>query len=161
MKGNGYGNRRAQARLWVRQNPAQSEFRRLDTAAIDDLKCKAAGVAAEAAYNAEYQDDVTAARADFVKIRNEYRKARTNVTLEVQDMRHQTKLVIEKIKCMIKQERVVDCLDDAWCDVYDDLQDCRSGGCCVSDDQCQFDTSDDCLDETELKKLIAEFTAKA
>ena len=132
-----------------------------DTSLIDELKCKAAGVAAEAAYNAEYQDDVTAAQADFIKIRNEYRKARTGVKLDVQQMRHQICVLIDKIKCMIKQERVVDCLDAAWHDVYHDLKCCWSGGCCVSDDECQFPTPEDCPDETELKKLIAEYAEKA
>jgi hypothetical protein len=139
----------------------KDECAECDTTLIDELKCKAAGVAAEAAYNAEYQDKITAAQAEFTEIRNKYRKTRTEVTLDVQDMRHQIKRAIDRIKCLIKQERVVECLDEAWCDVKEELDKCWSGGCCVKEAECQFDTSNPPSDETELKKLIAEYVEKA
>ncbi len=143
------------------ETPSKDECVECDTTLIDKLKCKAAGVAAEAAYNAEYQDKVTAAKTEFTEIRNKYRTTRTEVALDVQDMRHQVKRAIDRIKCLIKQERVVECLDEAWCDVRDALDECWSGGCCVKEPDCQFDTSDPPSDETELKKLIAEYVEKA
>ena len=144
------------------ETPPKDECAECDTKLIDELKCKAAGVAAEAEYNAEYQGEVTAAQAKFTEIRNNYRKTRTEVTLDVQDMKHQAKRLIDRIKCLIKQERVVECLDEAWCDVYEDLKECWSGGCCVDDPgQCDFDTTDTSLDEAGLKKLIAEYVEKA
>jgi hypothetical protein len=76
-------------------------------------------------------------------------------------MRHQAKRLIDRIKCLIKQERVVECLDEAWCDVSEDLKECCEDGCCVKDEECQFDTSDTSLDEGALKKLIADYVEKA
>jgi hypothetical protein len=131
-----------------------------DPARIDDLKCNAAGVAAQAAYNAQYQDAVTAAQAQFKQVRDSYRSTRSDVVLEVQDMRHQIRRVIDRIKCLIKQERVVHCLDEAWEDVRELLIDCWQGGCCVKDDECTFDI-DDCETEPQLKHRIAEYLEHA
>ena len=103
------------------ETPPKDECAECDTELIDDLKCEAEGVAAEAAYNAEYQEDVADAQAKFNDVRNSYRSTRTRRRLEVQDMRHQTKRVIDRIKCLIKQHRVVECLDEAWDDVQDEL----------------------------------------
>jgi hypothetical protein len=131
-----------------------------DPARIDHLKCNAAGVAAQAAYNAQYQDAVEAGQAKFREARDSYRSTRANVALEVQDMRHQTRRVIDRIKCLIKQERVVHCLDEAWEDVHELLIDCWKGGCCVNKDECTFDI-DDCETEAQLKHRIAKYLEHA
>jgi hypothetical protein len=131
-----------------------------DPARIDHLKCNAAGVAAQAAYNAQYQDAVEAAQAKFREVRDSYRAARADVALEVQDTRHQTRRVIDRIKCLIKQERVVHCLDEAWEDVHELLIDCWKGGCCVKEDECTFDI-DDCETEAQLKHRIAKYLEHA
>jgi hypothetical protein len=132
-----------------------------DPARIDELKCKAAGVAAEAAYNAQYQDAVAAAQVKFTEVRDSYRQARSDVVLVVQDMRHLIRRVIERIKCLIKQERVVECLDDAWDDVREQLTECWTGGCCVREDQCVFDTDCEGMPEAHLKHRIAEYMEHA
>lgn len=141
-------------------NGPKDECAECDPARIDDLKCQAAGVAAQAAYNAQYQDAVAAAQAKFTDVRDSYRSTRSDVALEVQDMRHQIRRVIDRIKCLIKQERVVECLDEAWEDVRELLIDCWNGGCCVNDDECRFDT-DDCETEAHLNHRIAEYLAHA
>ena len=137
------------------KNGPNDERAECDPARIDDLKCHAAGVAAQAAPNAQYQDAVEAAQAKFREVRDDYRKTRADVALEVQDMRHQTRRVIDRIKCLIKQERVVHCLDEAWEDVHELLIDCWKGGCRVKEDEWTFDI-DDCETEAELKHRIAE-----
>lgn len=138
----------------------KDECAECDPARIDDLKCQAAGVAAQAAYNAQYQDAVAAAQAQFTGVRDSYRAARSGVVLEVQDMRHQIRRVIDRIKCLIKQERVVVCLDEAWEDVREQLIDCWGGGCCVDEEECTFYT-DDCETDTHLNHRITEYLAHA
>ena len=142
------------------KNGPNDERAECDPARIDDLKCNAAGVAAQAAYNAQYQDAVEAAQAKFREVREDYRKTRADVALEVQDMRHQTRRVIDRIKCLIKQERVVHCLDEAWEDVHELLIDCWKGGCCVKEDEWTFDI-DDCETEAQLKHRIAKYLEHA
>jgi hypothetical protein len=129
-----------------------------DTTLIDTLRCKAEGVAAEAAYNAQYQKDVGDAQAEFNDICNTYRATRTEVKLEINQMRHDTKRAIERIRCMIKQHRVVECLDEAWCEVEHELHCCTQTGCCVKPENCKFPLPEAGTCDTELKKLIAEYT---
>jgi hemerythrin superfamily protein len=142
------------------KNRPKHEYAECDPARIDHLRCNAAGVAAQAAYNAQYQDAVTAAQAKFKEVRDSYRATRHDVALEVEDMRHQTRRVIDRIKCLIKQERVVHCLDEAWEDVRELLIDCWKGGCCVKEHKCRFDL-DDCETEAELKHRIAKYLEHA
>jgi Hemerythrin HHE cation binding domain len=141
-------------------NGHNDECPECDPARIDHLKCNAAGVAAQAAYNAQYQDALTAAQAKFREVRDSYRSTRHEVALEVQDMRHQTRRVIDRIKCLIKQERVVHCLDEAWEDVRELLIDCWKGGCCAKEDEWTFDI-DDCETEAQLKHRIAKYLEHA
>jgi len=152
--------------------PPKNECDDCDTHLIDVLKCKAAGVAAEAAYNAVYQNEVSAAQAKFNEIRDNYRSTRGDVALDVHDMRHQTKRVIDRVKCLIKQHRVVECLDDAWCEVEHELEKCWTGGCCVKSEHCTFEIPDPppwpenptCETErysAELNALIAKYTDHA
>lgn len=146
--------------------PPDDDCADCDTTLIDTLKCEAAGVAKEAEANAKYQDAVTDAQKQFNEIRNKYRGKRTEVALDVHDMHHQTKRAIDRIKCLIKQHRVIECLDEAWDDVKDALKCCpKDGGCCVVDGDCDFPIPEtpDCEDnwEADLKKLIAEYTDHA
>jgi hypothetical protein len=105
-----------------------------DPSSIDELRCRASGVAAQAAYNATYQNDLVAAQKDYDTARKAYREARHEAALAVQDMKHQIKHLLERIKCLIEQDRVVRCLDDAYTEVSGQL-DCCEGptGCCVED----------------------------
>jgi hypothetical protein len=146
--------------------PQKDECADCDTKLIDQLKCEAEGVAAEAAYNAEYQGEVTAAQVKFNEIRNKYRATRTEVTADVHDMHHHTKRLIDRIKCLINQKRVVECLDEAWCEVKETLTCCpKDGGCCVDPAECVFPIPDEntCEGEweTELKALITTYSEHA
>lgn len=145
----------------------EDECAECDTTLIDQLKCEAEGVAAEAAYNSEYQGELTAAQVKFNEIRNKYRTTRTEVALDVHDMHHQAKRLVDRIRCLIKQKRVVECLDEAWCDVKETLKCCpQEGGCCVKPAACTFpipekSTPCDSSAETELKQLITKYTEQA
>ncbi len=127
-----------------------------DPEIVDRLKCKAEGIKAQAAYNAAHLPDLTA-RTKYDEARADYRDARHTVALDVQDIRHQIKHLIERIKCLIKQEHVVECLDDAYCKVTDQLRKCGdTEGCCIDDD-CEFDTDLCDVPPYKIDKVLARW----
>jgi hypothetical protein len=132
-----------------------------DPEIVDCLKCKAKGIQAQADYNAAHLPDLEAARTNYDKTRNDYRAARHSVALEVQDLRHQSKLLVERIRCMIKQEHVVVCLDEAYEKVMCQLDQCGCAkGCCVEDD-CEFDTDTTGVSDQDLAARIVDYQALA
>lgn len=136
-----------------------------DPEIVDCLKCTAAGIQAQADYNTEHLPDINTARTNYDKTRTAYRDARHAVALDVQDVRHQIKHLTERVKCLIKQEHVVECLDDAYCKVTDQLKECGDvEGCCIDDD-CEFKTDlHECpshkVDKT-LARWITEYQRRA
>ncbi len=130
-----------------------------DPGLIDDLACQSEGVAAQAAYNAEQQPVLKQASVDYATARGAYRAARSAATLEVQDLRHQVKQLIERIRCQIKQDEVVDCLDRAFRCVCRELDACGSGGGCCTTAECEVDKT--CPDDyDELVSRIVEYEAR-
>lgn len=120
-----------------------------DPSSIDDLVCRAKGVAAQAAYNAQYQPAVEQAQKDYDTARKAYRESRHDAALAVQDMKHQIKHLLERIRCLIEQDRVVRCLDDAFAEVAEQLDCCEGpAGCCVD----EFDY--DCDIPKKYRKLV-------
>jgi len=91
----------------------QSECTDCDPGIVDCLQCKADGVDAQAKYNDANLPDLRAARTQYDTTRGDYRTARHSVALEVQELRHQAKLLVERVRCLIKQEHVVHRLDEA------------------------------------------------
>ena len=57
--------------------------------------------------HATYQPDLLTARTDYDTTRKAYREARHEAALAVQDMKHQVKHLLERIRCLIEQDRVV------------------------------------------------------
>ncbi len=109
---------------------------------IDCMKCKADGIAAQAAYNAATTPDLEGAQAAYDSTRKDYRSKRRDVSLQVQDMRHQIKGLVERVRCSIKQEKVVECLNEAWDRIARDLNTCAGpGGCCADVIDCDFDVT--------------------
>ena len=126
---------------------------------LDDLTCRAAGVAKQAEYNAQAKPALDAARAEYPAVRTAYRTARSEGAKELQDLRHRVKQLLERVCCQIKQEKVVDCLDEAFCVVVKKLDHCGgASGCCSSGD-CEFDTSCPATIE-ELLSRKAEYEAR-
>jgi hypothetical protein len=126
---------------------------------INDPGCEEEGIAAQAAYNAKSQAAREQAGADYATARTAYRTARSAATLEVQDLRHQVRQLIERIRCQIKQDEVVDCLDRAFRHICRQLDECgTAGGCCTGED-CDVDKT--CPDDyDELLSRIAEYEAR-
>src|SRR5262245_37403596 len=94
--------------------PEPPEYEDCDPDLIDDLACQAEGIQAHADYNTQPQTDLKTASDAYTKARSDYRAARSAAVLEVQDLRHQAKQLVERIRCQITQERVIECLDDAF-----------------------------------------------
>jgi hypothetical protein len=126
---------------------------------IDQLKCQAEGIAAQAKYNEQTQPILKQASEDYAKARSDYRAARAKAALEVQDLRHQAKQLVERIRCQIKQDDVVDCLDRAFRHICHRLEKCGYGSGCCSTSPCEFDKT--CPDDyDELVSRIAEYEAR-
>ena len=126
---------------------------------IDDLKCQAEGIAAQAKYNEETRPALEQASEDYAKTRGEYRAARATASVDVQELRHQVKQLLERIRCNIQQDRVIKCLDRAFRHICHRLEKCDYGGGCCSTAPCDFDkTAPD--DYDELVSRIAEYQAR-
>lgn len=105
---------------------------------IDDRKCRDQGLTAQIEYSKEHAQALEEAQKTYDLARVSYREKRHEAALKVQDMKHQVKHVIERIKCLIEQDRVVRCLDDAFGEVCTQLDCCEdSGECCT--DEFEFD----------------------
>ncbi|HEY5849060.1 MAG TPA: hypothetical protein VIT42_19935 [Microlunatus sp.] len=126
---------------------------------INDLACRAEGIAAQAVYNAVEQPPVQQALLDYATAREAYRTARSAAAPEVQELRHQVKQLIERIRCMITQESVVECLDRAYRCICRRLKACGDDGGCCTDEDCEFDTR--CPDDyAELVARIADYQTR-
>lgn len=123
---------------------------------LDELTCRAVGIARQAEYNAAAKPALEAARTAYPGIRTEYRKTRAEAALEVQELLHRAKQLIERVRCQIPQDRIVECLDDAFRCVVRKLKKCGgTTGCCSAGD-CDFDLSSPETIE-ELNARLAEY----
>jgi len=126
-----------------------------DPKLVDEVACKARGVAAQATYNLTFHDDLEKAKTDYDATRTEYRNRRHEAALQVQDMRHQIRHLVERIKCLIEQRRVWRCLDESFEEILGQLRHCEiQAGCCA--EPCDFDIDDD-LGWTDLLKRITRY----
>src|SRR6266702_1054832 len=66
-----------------------------DPGLLDHLKCRAAGIQAQADYNKEHEADLTKARADFDGARSAYGAARSAAQPDVDDLRKQLAQLID------------------------------------------------------------------
>ena len=126
---------------------------------LSDVKCEAEGIAAQAAYNAESQPALLAAQTTYAEARKKYREQRCLIYTEVADLKNQAKHQLERARCLIRQDRVVTCLEDAWKKVKDELTTCRKPPCCEELD-CDFSTDTDDLDDQQLDNLISDVTKR-
>jgi hypothetical protein len=128
-----------------------------DLGLIDDLDCQSQGIDERSKYNAEARKTLDPAKKQYATTCTDYRTARNDLTLEVQDMRHQVRHLIERIRCQIKQPRVVDCIDRAFTKISTQLDECQATPhCCADDIDCEFDL--DCPDDYRtLVDRIAEY----
>lgn len=123
--------------------------------ALDPLRCRAEGVKQQAAYDEQHKDGPSPDQYEAARL--QYGKARHDATPAVAKIREQLAQVTDKLRCLIDDSEVVECLDEAWYDVRRRLEACHPQlGCCV-DDEGDFDTDvSGCGIET-LKARIAEY----
>lgn len=117
---------------WRDCRPPQDEGGCDPSSSIDERKCRDAGLTAQLEYTKAHSEALEAARDAYAQARTDYREHRHEAALKVQDMKHQVKHLLERIRCLIEQDRVIRCLDQAFCEVEGQL-DCCEGplGCCV------------------------------
>ncbi|MGC5075673.1 hypothetical protein [Agrococcus sp. DT81.2] len=105
---------------------------------IDQRRCRDKGLTAQLEYSKGHEQALDDAKKTYDQARVGYREKRHEAVLKVQDMKHQVKHLMASIKCLIEQDRVVRCLDDAFAEVCVQLDCCEGpGGCCARD--VQFD----------------------
>jgi hypothetical protein len=123
--------------------------------ALDPLGCRARGVKEEAAYDEQHKDGPNPDQYETARL--QYGKARHDATPTVAKIREQLAQATDKLKCLIDDSEIIECLDEAWHDVERRLEACDPRlGCCV-DEEGDFDTDvSECGIET-LKARIAEY----
>jgi predicted nuclease with TOPRIM domain len=127
-----------------------------DLGALDDLKCVAEGVKAQADYNASKQTELDARRTQFDGARDAYSEARASVREDVKTIRDQLTRIRDQLVCQLPED-VLECLKDAWEEVRERLEYCgMPTGCCIDDD-CEFDDSCENVSTDDLEKRKAEY----
>ncbi|MGW4095816.1 hypothetical protein [Mycobacterium sp. NPDC004974] len=121
---------------------------------INRLKCKPAGIAAQAKSNAENQPAVTAAQDSFDKTRRDYRDARQLYSHDIHDLEHEICSLVERIRCKFKQSHVPDCLDEAYEWIRERLCQCATA---EPERNCEFDTDTCDLDDCEFQHLKKKY----
>ncbi|MEV7888931.1 hypothetical protein ACWD3I_20135 [Streptomyces sp. NPDC002817] len=111
-----------------------------DTSGLDALKCEAEGIKKQAEVTAAAATAVGQRRTKYDAARNLYTHAREDAAKSVDASRALAEQLVDRLKCMIDDARVVQRMKDAHQVVREKVEDCgRSTGCCVDDD-CEFDT---------------------
>jgi hypothetical protein len=124
---------------------------------IANVRCQAVGIEAQAEFNKEYQPPLDAAQETYASARSSYRETRATVACDVRDLKHEISCLIERIRCLIKQEHVVVCLDDAFDCVVCSLEKCDKPKDPLD---CNFDTDCGDLALEAITHRIVEYTAK-
>jgi hypothetical protein len=110
-----------------------------DPELLDNLKCKAVGIQAQADYNKAHEDALTQARTQYDGARSAYTSARSAAKPDVDDLGKQISQVIDQLKCLVDDERKIRLLDDAFWRVERRLRDCNPKQGCTFYDDCDFD----------------------
>ncbi|HJU01630.1 MAG TPA: hypothetical protein VJ966_10540 [Actinomycetes bacterium] len=127
-----------------------------DLGALDDLKCVAQGVKAQADYNAGKQTELDGRRTQFDGARAAYSDARDSVREDVKTIHDQLARIRDQLECQLPED-VLECLRDAWEEVRGRLEYCGMPvGCCIDDD-CDFDDSCENVSSDDLEKRKAEY----
>jgi hypothetical protein len=127
-----------------------------DLEALDDLKCVAEGVKAQADYTTSKQTELDARRTQFDGARAAYSDARASVRDDVRAIRDQLTRIRDQLECQLPED-VLECLRHAWEEVRDRLEYCGMPvGCCIDDD-CEFDDGCENVPTDDLLKRKAEY----
>ena len=133
----------------------QGPYPDCDPSLLDDLKCQAKGIQAQAEYNAQKMEELTQARTQFDSARSAYSAARTAAAPTVQELRHQLAQVIDQLKCLVDDDREIRLLDRAYAAIKERLEECGDTSGCYFQDDCEFGDVRECPPE-DIAGKIAE-----
>jgi len=128
-----------------------------DSKAVAKVRCRAVGIDAQADFNKEYQPPLDAAEETYNAARRKYRETRAEVACTVRDLKHDISCLIKRIRCLIKQEHVVECLDEAFNCVTYELDECDKR---TPELDCCFDDDCDGLTLEQVTQRIGEYKVK-
>jgi hypothetical protein len=123
--------------------------------ALDAIHCRPRGVKAEADYDEAHKDSPSPEQYEAARLA--YGKARHDATTILNKVRGELNDVTDKLRCLIDDDRTVECLDKAWRIVRRRLKHCSGHlGCCARGDS-YFDVDvSECGIEI-VKARIAEY----
>lgn len=102
-----------------------------DLTGLDDISCEAEAVKAESEALAKDSENLEKRRAAFKKARADYTKARDEATKTVKELHRRVDDILAAARCLLNRDEVT-CLDKAFTQVLDCLEDCPGlSGCCV------------------------------
>jgi hypothetical protein len=109
-----------------------------DPGLLDDLKCQATGIAAQAAYNADHGQELDDARAAFMTARAAYNAARSAAVPLVAEAHRNLEELEDRVRCQLDRDGV-ECINLAFGRIVERLDECgHERGCCCDED-CDFD----------------------
>ncbi|MCY4725957.1 hypothetical protein NYO98_06680 [Nocardioides sp. STR2] len=109
-----------------------------DTRGIDDLQCEASGVKAESDALAAVAEALAKRRTDFETARSAYTQSRDAASQAVKDLNRRVDDLLDDTRCLLNKDDVA-CIDEAFGQVLDCLEDCDDeAGCCI-DEGCGFE----------------------
>ncbi len=127
---------------------------------LDELKCQASGIQAQAEYNAAHAQDLADARDAFKKARAAYNAARSAAVPLVADVRRQLEDLADRVRCQLDRHDA-ECIDTAFGRVSERLDRCGHGRGCCADGDCDYDDIRDCdADDVPGRKAVIEYRTK-
>lgn len=123
---------------------------------LDDLKCKAQGIQAQANYNKAHEDALTQAQSQYDGARSAYNTAWSAARPTVRDLRKQLEQVIDQLKCLVNDPGKIRLLDKAFWIVERKLRDCYPNAGCTFDDDCDFDDKVSKCEAHDIAGVIAD-----
>ena len=129
--------------------------RECDPDLLDELKCRAKGIEAEAAYNALTMDELTQARTQYDSARTEYNKARKAAIPDIRELGEQLYQVVDQLKCLVDNQEI-QLLDRAYAIVEERLDDyCGDKRGCYFHEGCDFGDEVDDFRPEDIAERIA------
>jgi hypothetical protein len=133
--------------------------RECDPAVLDEMRCQAMGIAAQAEYIAGKQAGLDTARTQYEGARTAYGAAREAAEPIVDTAGNQLTKLIEQLTCLINDGSVVDKLDRAYRRVRHRLDECGDQSGCYCEQDCDYDEDRRCP-PADVPARIADITQR-
>jgi hypothetical protein len=128
--------------------------RRCDPDLLDELKCKAQGIQAEADYNKEHGPELDKARDAYKTARASYNAVRKDAEPHVAEARRQLEELEDRVRCQLDREDV-ERIDTAFGRVVERLNRCGHERDCCCDEDCDYDDEVRDRDPDDVPGLLA------